>query len=83
MAYFSNASEGMAFDAQCSVCKYNDEACPIALTQMTFDYEACNNKVATDILRALVKDDGTCEMYREFKKDFHDNGEKNLKLNFS
>ena len=55
MAYFSNSSEGMAFDDECSECALFDSPCPIAFVQMDFNYEACNNKTATAILNALVK----------------------------
>ncbi len=68
MAYFSNGTEGMVFD--CSPCKYGEKPCPIAWIQMEWNYEACNNKVARAILDNLVKQDGTCTMFEEFKEDF-------------
>lgn len=67
MAYFSNGSEGSCFD--CANCKYQDKPCPIALVQMEYNYEAVNNTVATKILDALVKQDGTCTMFEMAKKD--------------
>ncbi len=70
MAYFSNGSEGEVFDEQCSRCKYGDKPCPIALVQTLYNYDACNNKVATNILDSLVKDDGTCTMFEMCKQDF-------------
>ena len=70
MAYFSNSSDGSVFDAQCSECKYGQSPCPIAFVQLTWNYEACNNNVATNILNNLVNNDGTCEMYKAFKHDF-------------
>ncbi|MEQ9393276.1 MAG: hypothetical protein RLO03_13820 [Balneola sp.] len=70
MAYFSNGSEGMVFDEQCSKCKYGQKACPIAAVQIMYNYDACNNETATNILESLVKDDGTCTMWEEFRKDF-------------
>lgn len=70
MAYFSNGSEGMVFDDQCQKCKYGDKPCPIAAVQMLYNYDACNNEVATKILDTLVKPDGTCTMWKEFKTDF-------------
>jgi hypothetical protein len=70
MAYFSNGTEGMVFDEQCTKCKYGKDPCPIALVQFDFNYDAVNNKVATDILSELVENDGTCLMYKTFKKDF-------------
>ena len=79
MAYFSNGTEGMVFDEQCLVCKYGEDACPIAYVQQMFNYDACNNEVATKILDYLVKPDGTCMMFQVFRKDFYVDA-KNLKL---
>ena len=70
MAYFANGSDGSYFEQQCTLCKYGEQACPIAWVQTDNNYEACNNKVAKKILDYLVKDDGTCIMYETFKKDF-------------
>ena len=70
MAYFSNGTEGMVFDHQCSLCKYGDELCPICLVQINYNYEACNNPVARKILDELIADNGTCAMFKAFKKDF-------------
>ena len=58
MAYFSNGSAGMVFDEECMSCKYGEVECPIAMTQTLYNYDACNNKVATKILNELVKDNG-------------------------
>ena len=69
MAYFSNGTEGSVFDEQCMRCRYGEEPCPIASMQMEFNYEACNIPVARKILDWLVKDNGTCTMFEEFKKD--------------
>lgn len=70
MAYFSNGSEGMVFDDQCSKCKYGDKPCPIALVQMEYNYSAVNNEVATKILNTLVANNGTCSMWALAKSDF-------------
>ncbi len=70
MAYFSNGSEGMVFDEQCAICKYGEDPCPIAFAQMNWNYEAGNNKTARAILDYLVKNNGECAMFNEFKKDF-------------
>jgi len=70
MAYFPNGTAGMCFDDQCQKCKYGEEPCPIAMVQMNYNYDACNNKVATAILKNLVQDNGTCAMFECFKKDF-------------
>lgn len=66
MAYFSNGSEGACFDNQCAKCIFGDKSCPIAYVQIEYNYDAVNNKVATDILGHLVKNDGTCKMYAKF-----------------
>ena len=75
MAYFSNGSEGMVFEDQCAKCKYGDKACPIALVQLLYNYDAVKAENAGDntaslILDSLVKNDGTCTMWQEFKEDF-------------
>jgi hypothetical protein len=70
MAYFPNGTAGMCFDDQCQKCKYGEEPCPIAMVQMNYNYDACNNKVATAILKNLVQDNGICAMFECFKKDF-------------
>ena len=70
MAYFANGSEGECFESQCELCRYGEKPCPIALVQLNYNYDAVNNKTATEILDSLVKNDGTCLMYREFEKDF-------------
>ena len=75
MAYFSNGTEGMAFDDQCAKCKFGDLACPIALVQIHYNYGAVGNEVATQILNHLVKNDGTCMMLKEFEDDLIETGE--------
>jgi len=70
MAYFSNGTEGIVFELQCEKCKYGKKACPIAYVQFTYNYDACNNKIARNILDALIKNDGMCTMFNEFKLDF-------------
>lgn len=79
MAYFSNGSEGDCFD--CANCKYQDKPCPIFFVQMTYNYDAVNNEVATKILNALVKNDGTCTFYEMAKTDlFKDDNQLELDL---
>lgn len=63
MAYFPNGSSGEVFEEQCSKCRYGERACPIWYVQSTYNYDACNNKVARAILDELVKNDGTCAMF--------------------
>lgn len=71
MAYFANSTEGVCFDEQCQKCKYGqDEACPIALVQINYNYAACNNETASAILGELVKQDGTCTIFELAKVDF-------------
>jgi len=64
MAYFPNGTSGMCFDSQCAKCRYGDVACPIAWVQNYYNYDACNNTIATSILDSLVKEDGTCTMFQ-------------------
>ena len=70
MGYFANGAEGAAFDEQCSKWRYDTGACPIEQMQSEYNYEAANNEVATNILNTLVKDNGDCMMFLEFKEDF-------------
>lgn len=69
MAYFSNGSEGMCFDKQCQKCKYGRQPCPIAGVQVNYNYDACNNKIASAILDELVQQDGTCTMFELAKEN--------------
>lgn len=80
MAYFSNGSEGMAFDEQCERCRFGDEPCPIACIQLVYNYDACNNKIATKIMDDLVEQDGTCTMFKQFEKFFSNHGQTKLNL---
>ena len=70
MAYFPNGTVGMCFDEQCCRCKYGEEPCPIYLVQSIYNYDACNNEVATKILDELVKNDGTCTVFEMAKEHF-------------
>lgn len=73
MAYFPNGSSGEVFDEQCGRCRYGEQFCPIWAVQNIYNYDACNNEVATKILNDLVKNDGTCAMFKideaHFDKD--------------
>ena len=75
MAYFPNGTAGMVFDEQCQKCRYGQEPCPIALVQLTYNYDACNNKVASSILNDMVKDSGDCAMWGLDPDFFGTNGE--------
>lgn len=72
MAYFSNGSEGMVFDDQCTKCKFGDKPCPIAFIQMHFNYDQLKDTTGTasNILNHLVKPDGTCTVWEMAKEDF-------------
>ena len=75
MAYFSNGSAACGFESQCAKCRFGrvsfgKKQCPIAMAQIMFNYDAVNNKVATKILDSLIKNDGTCEMYKAFEIEF-------------
>ncbi len=80
MAYFANSTEGSCFDAQCEICKYGEDPCPIAFVQIEYNYDAANNEVATNILEHLIKSDGRCMMFEMCKKEFYDAGEKQIEL---
>lgn len=69
MAYFSNGTEGEAFDNQCNKCKYGEECCPIAGLQLAYNYDAVGNKLARTMLDELVKDNGECTVFTLMKKD--------------
>ena len=64
MAYFPNGTSGEVFDEQCGRCRYGEGFCPIWGVQNVYNYDACNNEVARKILYDLVKDDGTCAMFK-------------------
>ena len=66
MAYFANGSEGMYLDEQCEHCIFGNKACPIYEAQYMYNYDAVNNKVATDILNTIVDKDGNCRMLKAF-----------------
>ena len=70
MTYFANGTDGSVFDEQCSKCKYGDKPCSISYVQTSFNYEAANNKIASSILDALVNENGTCTMWKQFRQDF-------------
>lgn len=70
MAYFSNSSDGMSFDNQCSRCKFGDKPCPVATMQFLYNYDQVNNELATKIMDNFVKQDGTCTVFEMAKSDF-------------
>lgn len=70
MAYFANGIEGMCFDDECLGCVLGEQPCPIAFVQQAYNYDAVDNKVATDILNSLVDNGGTCHMKNMFPEHF-------------
>lgn len=80
MAYFANGTEGVIFDAQCDKCKFGQSQCPIETAQVLYNYDAANNKVATDILNTIVNKDGICQMRATFKKELATDGSIQSKL---
>jgi hypothetical protein len=71
MAYFPNGTSGEVFDEQCGQCRYGHHPCPIAFAQFNYNYAAVNNETATAILDVLVKQDGTCEMFKMDEAHFY------------
>ena len=70
MAYFPNGSAGEVFRYQCSQCRYGDGPCPIFWVQYHYNYDACNNKTAREILDYLVHNDGSCAMFQHDPETF-------------
>lgn len=63
MAYFSNGTEGMILDEQCSECKIPDDApCPILLVHLLYNYEQVGNDLVRTVLNDLVNESGQCQM---------------------
>jgi hypothetical protein len=72
MAYFSNGSEGHVFDDQCGRCKFGKSPCPIALIQISYNYDQLKDTTGTarKIMDTLVNDSGDCAVYEMAKTDF-------------
>ena len=70
MAYFSNGTEGIVFDEQCSRCKYGEHPCPVAAMQLLWNYDQVGNELAREIMDNFVKADGTCTVFEMAKTDF-------------
>lgn len=64
MAYFSNGTEGMVLDEQCSECLHADPdvGCPIFLVQQNFNYDQVGNQKLTEAMSCLISDGGLCRM---------------------
>ena len=67
MAYFPNGSSGEVLDMQCADCPLGDGPCPVALVQMTFNYDQCDDSEAKlrQAMTYLVNDEGTCEVRKQ------------------
>ena len=68
MAYFSNGTEGAILDVQCMKCRLADEACPIAIVQMDYNYDQIEleDKGFPQLRKAmneLIDKKGICKMY--------------------
>ncbi len=64
MAYFPNSSSGMEFDETCCECIHEDPeaGCPVALVQMSFNYDQTDNKKLAEALTMLINEKGECQM---------------------
>lgn len=62
----------MVFDDQCAKCKFGKHPCPIALIQITYNYDQLRDETGTarKIMDTLVSEDGTCSVYEMAKSDF-------------
>jgi hypothetical protein len=70
MAYFPNGCSGEVLDIQCLKCKYGNKPCPIYWMQCNWNYLACNDKIAREIMDYFISNNGTCAMFEAFKEDF-------------
>jgi len=73
MAYFSNGTEGMVLDEQCSECNLQNTApCPVLFVQMTYNYKQLKkgNELLQEAMNCLVDEDGNCKMKPEIDKLF-------------
>ena len=54
----------MDFDATCCECIHEDPeaGCPVALVQMSFNYDQTDNKKLAEALTMLVNEKGECQM---------------------
>jgi len=72
MAHFSNSTEGFLLDEQCMRCKFGQGPCPIAWVQHEYNYKACNDELAREILDNLVDQEKGCMLFTEFKRELYD-----------
>jgi len=64
MAYFSNSSEGGAFENACCGCPLYGTNCPIAAIQSGYNYEQMKkgNELAREIMDRLVNQAEGCRL---------------------
>ena len=62
MAYFANSTEGEVLERQCAECPYGEEPCPVALVQLTYNYDQNQNKELEQAMEILVDEEGICQM---------------------
>ncbi len=67
MAYFSNGTEGMILDEQCSQCpvgESEDSCCPVHAIQMLYNYDQLKkgNEQLREAMNLLVDGKGKCQM---------------------
>ena len=71
MAYFSNGGEADILANQCCKCVLGKQMllCPILKAQLDYNYDAVNNKVATEILDLFVDKETGCQMFVKYKNE--------------
>lgn len=69
MAYFSNGSEGMVLDEQCSNCILGDQHCPVMLIQLLYNYDQCKkgNEQLREAMGHLVSKEGVCQVKKSIE----------------
>lgn len=70
MAYFSNGTEGMVLDEQCSRCPVGEDSCPIYGVQMLYNYDQLKkgNEDLKAAMAMLIDDRGRCQMLKVLKE---------------
>jgi len=70
MVYFSNGTEGMILDRQCSECPVGEEACPIYAVQQLYNYKQMDKgqKNLREAMTFLIDGKGKCQMREALKR---------------
>ncbi len=60
----------MVLDEQCADCIHEDPdgACPVALVQLTHNYDQVNNKHLEQAMATLIDKKGVCQMKKQLEK---------------